>query len=393
MKSDVLRSTRDGAVAILELNRPSAKNSLNHDLLVALRRELAAAKHDGTVRAVVITGADGVFCAGADITTFDVLRQQSLLGDREALGGDIWSALGTYRKPVIAAVEGLALGGGCELALACDIVIAGESAKFGVPEVKLGVIPGGGGTQRLIHAVGKSKAMAMLLTGDFISAQKACGDGIVADTVPPDSTTLDHALKMAQRIAKNSPASRRIGQRRRPTRIRDITVAGPRTRKAQLRRRTAVRRLPRRPGRVPSEARPPRIHRKVDTIMSELFPPNYRSPPWETDDQALLRKHAAEFFRKEATPPNQERWAKQHHVDREFWHKAGDAGLLCSDCPRSTAGGRRQFRARSRRPAGTRPCTRHRIRLQRAFDDRRALHRRLRDRGAEEALDPEDGRW
>ncbi|MEV8194957.1 MULTISPECIES: enoyl-CoA hydratase/isomerase family protein [Rhodococcus] len=204
MKSDVLRSTRDGAVAILELNRPSAKNSLNHDLLVALRRELAAAKHDGTVRAVVITGADGVFCAGADITTFDVLRQQSLLGDREALGGDIWSALGTYRKPVIAAVEGLALGGGCELALACDIVIAGESAKFGVPEVKLGVIPGGGGTQRLIHAVGKSKAMAMLLTGDFISAQKACGDGIVADTVP-DSTTLDHALKMAQRIAKNSP--------------------------------------------------------------------------------------------------------------------------------------------------------------------------------------------
>lgn len=204
MTSDVLRSTRDGAVAILELNRPSAKNSLNQDLLTAIRRELTAVRNDDSVRAVVITGVDGIFCAGADITAFDALREQSLLGDREALGGDIWSALGTYRKPVIAAVEGLALGGGCELALACDIVISGESAKFGVPEVKLGVIPGGGGTQRLVHAVGKSKAMAMLLTGDFISAQKACADGIVAETVP-DGTALDHALKMAQRIAKNSP--------------------------------------------------------------------------------------------------------------------------------------------------------------------------------------------
>ncbi|AXY49358.1 MULTISPECIES: enoyl-CoA hydratase/isomerase family protein [Rhodococcus] len=204
MTSDVLRSTRDGAVAVLELNRPSAKNSLTAELLAAIQRQLAALKNDDAVRAVVLTGADGVFCAGADITAFDALREQSLLGARPASGGDIWAALGTYRKPVIAAVEGLALGGGCELALACDIVIAGESAKFGVPEVKLGVIPGGGGTQRLVHAVGKSKAMAMLLTGDFVSAQKACADGIVAEVVA-DGQVLDHALTMAQRIARNSP--------------------------------------------------------------------------------------------------------------------------------------------------------------------------------------------
>lgn len=202
--TDVLRSTRQGAVAVLELNRPSAKNSLNAELLAALQSELAALQNDDAVRAVVLTGTDGTFCAGADITAFDALRDQSLLGERPASGGDIWADLGTYRKPVIAAVEGLALGGGCELALACDIVIAGESAKFGVPEVKLGVIPGGGGTQRLVHAVGKAKAMAMLLTGDFVSARKACDDGIVAEIVT-DGEALDHALKMAQRIARNSP--------------------------------------------------------------------------------------------------------------------------------------------------------------------------------------------
>lgn len=204
MTTEVLQASRDGAVAVLELRRPAAKNSLNEELLTALNAELTTLRNDDSVRAVVLAGADGVFCAGADITAFDKLRAQPLLGDRPALGGTIWADLGAYSKPVIAAVEGLALGGGCELALACDIVIAGESAKFGLPEVKLGVIPGGGGTQRLVRAVGKSKAMAMLLTGDFISAQRASDAGIVADVVA-DGDALAHALAMARRIAGNSP--------------------------------------------------------------------------------------------------------------------------------------------------------------------------------------------
>ncbi|WP_165694998.1 enoyl-CoA hydratase/isomerase family protein, partial [Mycobacteroides abscessus] len=129
-----LRTARDSHLLILEINRPKARNSLNEAVLTALNTELVAARHDDEIRAIVLTGAGGIFCAGADITNFDAIRDQSLLGDRAALGGTIWADLGRFPKPVLAAVEGLALGGGCELALACDIVIAGESAKFGVPE-------------------------------------------------------------------------------------------------------------------------------------------------------------------------------------------------------------------------------------------------------------------
>lgn len=200
----VLRSSRDGAVAVLTLDRPKAKNALNEELLTALNAELAALRYDDSVRAVILTGASGVFCAGADISDFDRMRAESLLGERAAIGGAIWSELGAFPKPVIAAVEALALGGGCELALACDIVIAGESAKLGVPEVKLGVIPGGGGTQRLVHAIGKSKAMAMLLTGDLRTATQACEAGLVAEVVE-DGAAYATALAMAQRIARNSP--------------------------------------------------------------------------------------------------------------------------------------------------------------------------------------------
>lgn len=204
MDTSVVRASRVGAVAVLELNRPKAKNALNHELMAALGMELAVASNDDTVRAIVVTGADGDFCAGADITGFEQLRAAPLLGDRQSVDGAMWSQLSATPKPVIAAVEGFALGGGCELALACDIVVAGQSAKFGVPEVKLGVIPGAGGTQRLIRAVGKSKAMAMLLTGDFISAERACSAGIVAEVVD-DGQAFATAFSMAERIAKNSP--------------------------------------------------------------------------------------------------------------------------------------------------------------------------------------------
>jgi enoyl-CoA hydratase len=200
----VLNVTRRDRVATLELNRPKSKNSLNAELLSALHAELTTLRCDEDIRAVVITGAGGTFCAGADITTFDQLRRDPLIGTRPAGGGPFWPGLASFPKPIIAAVEGLALGGGCELVLACDIAIAGESARFGVPEVKLGVIPGAGGTQRLVHAVGKAKAMAMLLTGDFVSAERAETAGLIAEVVP-DRSALQRATAMAQRIAKNSP--------------------------------------------------------------------------------------------------------------------------------------------------------------------------------------------
>lgn len=201
--SEVLVS-RDGAIATLTLNRPRARNSLNQAVFEGLRAQLAQLRHDDAVRAVIVTGADGVFCAGADITAFEALRAEPLLGERAAAGGGFWSELGSFPKPVIAAVEKLALGGGMELALACDIVIAGESARFAVPEVKLGAIPGAGGTQLLTRAIGKAKAMALLLTGDFIDARAACDAGIVAE-VTADGQTLQVALAMAGRIAANSP--------------------------------------------------------------------------------------------------------------------------------------------------------------------------------------------
>ena len=141
--SEVLVS-REGAIVTLIINRPRAKNSLNRAVFDGLRAQLVQLRDDDAVRAVIITGAEGVFCAGADITAFDSLRAEPLLGDRAAAGGHFWAELERFPKPVIAAVEKLALGGGTELALACDIAIAGESTKFGVPEVKLGAIPGPG---------------------------------------------------------------------------------------------------------------------------------------------------------------------------------------------------------------------------------------------------------
>ncbi|MEV6217411.1 enoyl-CoA hydratase-related protein [Nocardia sp. NPDC051833] len=200
----ILKSRHEGAVAVLEINRPAARNSLSPALVDAIDSALRALRHNQATCAVVITGADGCFCAGADITGFDDMRQVALLGDSRAMDARMWPVLAEFPKPVIAAVEGLALGGGLELALACDIAIAGTSARFGVPEVKLGVIPGAGGTQRLIRAVGKSTAMTMLLSGEFVDAQTALAAGLVSE-VTPDGTALDRALALAERIARNSP--------------------------------------------------------------------------------------------------------------------------------------------------------------------------------------------
>jgi enoyl-CoA hydratase len=193
---NIIVETR-GRVGLIQLNRPQALNALN----AALMRELAHAvdgfEADGAIGCMVITGSDKAFAAGADIKE---MSEQAFidvyLGDLTAA----WHRVAEARKPVIAAVAGFALGGGCELAMQCDIIIAADNAKFGQPEIKLGIIPGIGGTQRLTNAVGKAKAMDLILTGRMMDAQEAERSGLVARIVPL-ANLLDGALRTADTIA------------------------------------------------------------------------------------------------------------------------------------------------------------------------------------------------
>lgn len=202
MSEVLVRVETHGPVTLLRLDRPQALNALSVDLVEQLASHLAGAAVDDSVRAVVITGSARAFCAGADVTEIANMRGAAptdhLPFDR------LFSAIETLPKPSIAAVTGLALGGGCELVLACDTAIAGRSARFGVPEVKLGVIPGAGGTQRLVHAIGKAKAMRLLLTGEPVDATWAFESGLVADLVD-DEMVLERALEIATQIARNAP--------------------------------------------------------------------------------------------------------------------------------------------------------------------------------------------
>ena len=190
-------------VLLLRINRPDARNALNFEVRAALVDALNAAAGDPAIRAAVITGSDKAFAAGADI------REMRDLGPIEIMQRGIhklWDQIAAFPKPLIAAVNGYALGGGCELALHCDIIIAGENAHFGQPEVKVGILPGGSGTQRLVRAVGKYKAMMMVLTGDMIGAREASEMGLVSRVVA-DAVVENHALDMASRIAKLAPIS------------------------------------------------------------------------------------------------------------------------------------------------------------------------------------------
>lgn len=194
----VLLERRESAVAVLTLNRPKALNALSDGLMQELVTKLQEVDADESIRAAVVTGTGKAFAAGADIkemntrTCYADTRKGNMLAH--------WSGVSQIRKPVIAAVNGFALGGGCELAMSCDIIIAAEDAKFGQPEIKLGTIPGVGGTQRLIRAVGKSKAMELVLTGDMLSAAEAEKAGLVSKVVPSGSA-LDEAVKVAEKIA------------------------------------------------------------------------------------------------------------------------------------------------------------------------------------------------
>lgn len=197
----MLLEKRDSAVAVLTLNRPKALNALSDGLMHALVEKLLEVDADESVRAAVVTGTGKAFAAGADIkemntrTCFADTRRGNMLAH--------WSGVSGIRKPIVAAVNGFALGGGCELAMSCDIIIASEDAKFGQPEIKLGTIPGVGGTQRLIRAVGKSKAMQLILTGDMLSAEEAEKAGLVSQVVPKGEA-LDEAIKVAEKIAAYS---------------------------------------------------------------------------------------------------------------------------------------------------------------------------------------------
>lgn len=197
MALKTLKTETRGRVAIVTLNRPDALNALNSELLGELRDTLAKFGADEKIGAIVLTGSDKAFAAGADIKEMQPLDYVGAYLDDFFEG---WSAVANTRKPVIAAVSGYALGGGCELAMMCDFIIASETAKFGQPEITLGVIPGMGGTQRLARAVGKAKAMDLCLTGRFMDADEAERSGLVARVVPADEL-MATTLKAAEKIA------------------------------------------------------------------------------------------------------------------------------------------------------------------------------------------------
>jgi len=203
----VLLDRQTPGVAVLTLNRPKALNALSDALMQALLDKLTEFDRDDGLRAAVVTGSGKAFAAGADIkemnsrTTYAEVRHGDMLAH--------WSGVSHIRKPIIAAVNGFALGGGCELAMSCDIIIAAEAAKFGQPEIKLGTIPGVGGTQRLLRAVGKSRAMELVLTGDMLTAAEAERAGLVSRVVPGESL-LEEAVKMAAKIASfSSPVAQK----------------------------------------------------------------------------------------------------------------------------------------------------------------------------------------
>ena len=189
-----------GKVGLITLNRPKALNALNSKVLAELVEALGAFDGDAAIGAIVVTGSEKAFAAGADIKE---MHGKSYV---EAFLGDFfsgWDDVGRVRKPIIAAVAGYALGGGCELAMMCDFIIAADNAKFGQPEIKLGIIPGAGGTQRLPRAVGKAKAMDLILTGRMMDAAEAERAGLVSRVVPLDKL-MEEALGAALQICEFS---------------------------------------------------------------------------------------------------------------------------------------------------------------------------------------------
>jgi len=197
---EMIQTEKKGGVGVVTLNRPKALNALCDQLMSEMSDALKSFDVDNDIGAIIITGSTKAFAAGADI------KEMAPRSFMETYNGNMFSQWGTIpqiRKPIIAAVNGYALGGGCELAMMCDIIIAGEKAQFGQPEITIGTIPGVGGTQRLVRAIGKSKAMELVLTGERIDAKTAESHGLVSRVVPEEKL-LDSALELANKIASHS---------------------------------------------------------------------------------------------------------------------------------------------------------------------------------------------
>lgn len=208
MSYQFILTRTEGLVGIVQLNRPQKLNALNGTVMGELIAALREYDKDPNVRCIVLTGDERAFAAGADID------QMATAGTVEMLEMDFirfWDQVREISKPIIAAVSGYAFGGGCELAMACDMIVASDTAQFGQPEIKIGVIPGAGGTQRLTRAVGKALAMEMVLTGEPISAQKALAYGLVNRVVPRE-VYLQEAIQLAQTVAARAPVAVRLGK-------------------------------------------------------------------------------------------------------------------------------------------------------------------------------------
>ena len=195
-------------IALVQLNRPKELNALNPQLMAELRDALKALDEAEEVRVVVLTGNEKAFAAGADIKQ---MADKSAIDLFKADQFSTWDQISKFRKPIIAAVSGFALGGGCELAMSCDMIIASETAVFGQPEIRIGVLPGAGGTQRLTKALGKAKAMEMILTGKFLPAAEAEKQGLINRVVPVE-LYLEEAFRLATEIAGLSPIAVRLAK-------------------------------------------------------------------------------------------------------------------------------------------------------------------------------------
>jgi len=200
--------SQDGGIAIITLNRPAVLNALNQATMDELVRALEEMERDPELRCVVLTGAGRAFAAGADIKEMAGATAAAMLAGYRF---QQWERIRKITLPIIAAVNGLALGGGCELAMLCDMIVAAETAQFGQPEINLGIMPGAGGTQRLTRAVGKARAMEMVLTGRPITARQADALGLVTKVVPAEAV-LDEAVALAKEIATKPPVAVRLAK-------------------------------------------------------------------------------------------------------------------------------------------------------------------------------------
>ena len=209
MSYEAIVVTKEEALGVITLNRPEALNALNSKMVNEILSALGGFQSDDDIRCVIITGSEKAFCAGADIkemsakSTVDLIRNNNYF--------PLWKGVASHPKPIVAALSGYVLGGGLELAMACDILIASESTKLGQPEINIGIIPGGGGTQRLTRAVGRYKAMEMILTGSTITAEEARQFGLVNRVVPREKF-LEEAKLVGREIASKSPLATKMAK-------------------------------------------------------------------------------------------------------------------------------------------------------------------------------------